>query len=215
MVFENNERLMSSRVITGKKTTPTPTLTSVIGEVILYPYWVVPYKIATMEILPRVKRDISYLERFHFQVIDSRGRLEDPKKIRWQSLSSYNFPYTLRQATGCDNSLGLVKFDFQNPFSVYLHDTPARELFEMNRRFFSHGCMRVEKPVELARLLLDNNKQAIDTLTEKGCLFNLKPINVPAEKKASLAVLYSTAWFDETGEIVFYEDVYGKREMKK
>lgn len=215
MVFENNETILSSKVITGKKTTPSPTLTSVIDKVILYPYWVVPYNIATKEILPRIKRDISYLDRYQYQVIDSRGRQKDPAKIPWQSLSGSYFPYTLRQATGCDNSLGLEKFDFQNPFSVYLHDTPAKELFEMNRRFFSHGCMRVEKPVELARLLLDNNRQAIDTLTEKGCLFNQKPISVPAEKKASLAVLYSTAWFDEKGEIFFHEDVYGKRERTK
>lgn len=210
LVYDSNQLQLFSKVITGKKNTATPALTSRIDQVILYPYWVVPYKIATRELLPRIKKDVSYLSRNNFQVINSNGKQIDPRSINWRLLSPSYFPYTLRQATGCDNSLGLIKFDFQNPFSVYLHDTPGKELFEMNRRFFSHGCMRVEKPVELAHILLGENKQAIDTLTEKGCLFNQKPIQVKAERPAALAIFYSTAWYTPAGEIFFIEDVYKK-----
>jgi L,D-transpeptidase YcbB len=209
-LYQYEKIIIASRVIVGKKTTPTPTLCSEINEVIIYPYWNVPYKIATKELLPIIKRNRSYLMDNNFQVLDSRGVILNPATINWQALSAGYFPYQIRQSTGCDNSLGLIKLNFYNPFSVYLHDTPGKLLFSMNKRFFSHGCMRLQKAMEVANYILKDNAIAIDTITQKGCIKNQAPIIVPATEAVPVFVLYNTAWINETGSISFYDDVYNK-----
>jgi murein L,D-transpeptidase YcbB/YkuD len=208
MVYEQGKTFLQSKIIAGKQSTPTPTLTSTITQVILYPYWMVPNKIATQELLPAIKRDVGYIDRYNYQVLNKQGRILNPYSINWHSLSSGYFPYIIRQCTGCDNALGIVKFNFYNPFTVYLHDTPTKPLFSYNKRFFSHGCMRVEKPVELARLLLGYNRIAIDTLTEKGCLQHKSPVTLPAQNQLPIIVLYSTVWYNADAEIIFYDDIY-------
>lgn len=210
LVYQNDSILLDSKVIVGKPSTPTPALSSKITEVILYPYWMVPNKIATGELLPLIKRDIGYLEDGGYQVLSKSGKVLNPYSINWHRLSAGYFPYIIRQSTGCDNSLGIVKFNFDNPFAVYLHDTPTKYLFSFSKRYFSHGCMRVEKPVELARLLLGSNRIAIDTLTEKGCINYQSPIPVPIEPMLPIAIVYSTVWYTKEGEVRFYDDVYGK-----
>ena len=134
----------------------------------------------------------------------------DPYSITWTALSTKYFPYIIRQSTGCDNALGLLKLNFYNPFGVYLHDTPNKYLFTLNKRFFSHGCMRMEKPMELGHLVLKNNGLAIDTLEQKGCLRNQSPIVVPAEERMPVIVWYNPVGVDDTRRIQFYEDVYEK-----
>lgn len=210
MVYENGSIVLDSKIIAGKKTTPTPTLTSTISEVILYPYWMVPQKIAVNELLPAIKRNVNFLEAGNFQLLDKEGRVLDPYEINWREFSKNYFPYIIRQSTGCDNALGIIKFNFYNPFTVYLHDTPGKTLFSFTKRFFSHGCMRVEKPEQLARFLLGSNQLAIDTLTAKGCVYQQSPVVVHAEKKLPVIILYSTAWYNKEGEVCFYEDIYGK-----
>lgn len=207
LVYQNHEQSFESKVIVGKKSTPTPTLSAFVNQVVLYPYWQVPNKIATRELLPIIKRDRKYLDANGYDVINKQGQRVDPTRIDWSSLSTSYFPYTLRQSTGCDNSLGLVKFNFDNPFSVYLHDTPVKGLFDLNKRYFSHGCMRVQKAMELSHFFLKNNSIAIDTLTEKGCLLNQSPIVVKADEPMQLFVIYTTAWYYE-GEVRFFEDIY-------
>lgn len=210
MVYDKGSVVLDSKVIVGKPSTPTPALTSSIFQLILYPFWNVPHKIATRELLPSIKRNIGFLEAGNYQVLNNEGRVLNPYKINWKNLSANYFPYRIRQSTGCDNALGIVKFEFYNPFSVYLHDTPNKGLFSFNKRYFSHGCMRVEKPVELAHLLLGKNKIAIDTLTAKGCLNQPAPKTVAVEKELPVIIMYSTLWYSREGEIKFYEDVYGK-----
>ena len=207
-VYENGKPLMESKIIVGKRSNPTPTLSSTITEVILYPYWMVPKRIATREFLPIVKKDVGYLDANGLQVLDQQGRIVNPYQIKWNTLSESYFPYVLRQSTGCDNSLGIVKMNFYNPFTVYLHDTPWKNLFTFTRRYFSHGCMRVEKAIDLARLLLKNNEIAIDTVTQKGCLKNQSPITVPATDPFPVLVLYQTAWMNSSGKVSFHEDIY-------
>lgn len=209
-LYEHGQMLLYSKVIVGKKTTPTPTLTSTITEVILYPYWMVPNKIATKELLPKIRRNPGFLDEGNYQVLNRQGRVLNPYVINWSELGPGYFPYIIRQCTGCDNALGIVKFNFYNPFTVYLHDTPTKDLFSSDRRYYSHGCMRVEKPVELARYLLGFNRIAIDTLTEKGCLEHKSPKPVPVQKKLPVIVLYSTVWYNLEGDLRFYEDVYGR-----
>ena len=207
-IFDSGKIILESRIIAGKKSTPTPLVSSKITEVILYPYWNVPYSIATREFLPAIKRSVSFLAANNFQVLDSKGRIVNPYQVDWQSLSSANFPYYIRQSTGCDNSLGLIKLNFYNPFNVYLHDTPVKMLFTSSSRFFSHGCMRVEKAGEVAKYLLKSNAIAVDTLTEKGCLKNQNPILVPVAVVTPVLVLYQTAWVDASGRVRFFEDIY-------
>ena len=209
-VYRLNDSLLYSKVIVGKKSTPTPTLTSIITEVILYPYWMVPHKIAVRELLPAIQQNPYFLQWGNYQVLNKAGKVLNPDHINWKSLSRAYFPYIIRQSTGCDNALGIVKFQFDNPFTVYLHDTPGKGLFFLNKRYFSHGCMRVESPVELAHIVLDRNRLAIDTLTEKGCLYHQSPVVVPVQKQLPIIILYSTAWYTKTGELRFYDDVYGK-----
>jgi murein L,D-transpeptidase YcbB/YkuD len=198
------------RIIVGKPSTPTPTLTSKVEEVILYPYWHVPYSIATKEILPLLKKNPGYINTGNYQVLNTAGKIVDPHSINWNSLSRNYFPYIIRQSTGCDNSLGLLKLNFYSPFGVYLHDTPNKNLFLLNKRYFSHGCMRMEEPMELGRLILKDNSVAIDTLEQKGCLYNQSPVVVQAREKIPVIVWYNPAGIDSDGRVIFFEDVYGK-----
>jgi L,D-transpeptidase YcbB len=214
-VYYNNNTTLEMRMIVGKTTTPTPTLMSTVNEVILYPYWHVPYSIATKELLPIIKRNPAYLEAGNYQVLNGAGKVVDPYSINWHSLSAGYFPYIIRQGTGCDNSLGLLKLNFYSPFGVYLHDTPVRSMFMLGKRFFSHGCMRMEKPIELGHLLLKNNLVAIDTLEDKGCLVNQAPVAVPADVHMPVIVWYNPAGMDSTGRVIFYEDIYHKFEWMK
>ncbi len=209
-VYRDDNILLDMRVIVGKKTTPTPTLLSTVNEVILYPYWHVPYSIATKELLPHIKQSASFIDKGNYQVLNSTGKIMDPYSINWRALSTSYFPYTIRQSTGCDNALGLLKLNFYSPDGVYLHDTPAKNLFTLKKRYFSHGCMRMEKPMELGHLVVKNNMIAIDTLSQKGCLQNQAPIKVHADVHMPVLVWYNPVGIDEAGRVLFFEDVYGK-----
>ncbi len=214
-LYRNKKVILKMRMIVGKKTTPTPTLASKVTEVILYPYWHVPYKIATKELLPIIKRNTAFLDEGNYQVLNKAGKIINPYTVNWQAFSTKYFPYIIRQSTGCDNALGLLKLNFYNPFGVYLHDTPGKSLFMLNKRFLSHGCMRMEAPMALGHLVLKNNPIAIDTLDQKGCLRNQSPIIVPADEHTPVIVWYNPAGIDAKGRVVFFEDVYGKFDWMK
>lgn len=210
LVLHKGKILLQSKVIVGKPSTPTPTLVSVITEVILYPYWIVPNKIAARELLPLIQRNPGYLEANNMQLLNKAGKVVAPGSINWGGLSPAYFPYVIRQSTGCDNSLGIIKLNFYNPYDVYLHDTPWKVLFNFNKRYFSHGCIRVEKAVDLAHFLLKENSVAVDTLIEKGCLRQQAPKPIAIPDHIPVFVLYNTAWTDSAGTVQFDEDVYRK-----
>jgi L,D-transpeptidase YcbB len=214
-VYRDDNIVLEMRMIVGKKTTPTPTLLSTVNEVILYPYWHVPYSIATKELLPHIKQSTSFIDKGNYQVLNGAGKIMNPYAINWRALSTGYFPYTIRQSTGCDNALGLLKLNFYSPDGVYLHDTPGKNLFSLNKRYFSHGCMRMEKPMELGHLVVKNNMIAIDTLSQKGCLRNQAPITVHADVHMPVLVWYNPVGIDEVGRVLFFEDVYGKFEDMK
>ncbi len=209
-VYRSNEILLEMRMVVGKRSTPTYTVASVVNEVILYPYWHVPYSIATKELLPDIKRNPGYINANNYQVINMSGKIVDPYSVNWNKLSRSYFPYIIRQSTGCDNALGLLKLNFYNPFGAYLHDTPNKNLFMLNKRYFSHGCMRMEKPMEMGHLILKNNHIAIDTLEQKGCLRNQSPITVHADEHMPVIIWYNPAGIDSTGRVLFFEDIYKK-----
>lgn len=207
-VYHRDTVILEMKIVVGKPSTPTPTLSSIITEVILYPYWHVPFSIATKEILPLIKKNPAYLNTAGFQLLDKNGKIISPSSVNWKSINRSYFPYTIRQSTGCDNALGLLKLNFYNPFGVYLHDTPNKYSFSLNKRYFSHGCMRMEKPMELGHMILGNNSIAIDTLEQKGCLRNQSPVIVPALNRIPVVVWYNPAGTDAQGRVLFYEDIY-------
>lgn len=194
------------RVILGKAETRTPSFTAYISKVITYPYWTVPFSIATKEILPKIKRDRGYLERNNFQVLTRNGTVIDPHSINWHNVSRKNFRYVFRQSTGCDNALGVMKFDLNSPYSIYLHDTNNRNLFANENRHLSHGCVRVEKPFFLAEYLLGS---AVDTAYLNQCLRTETPKEFKLQKKFPVLIFYLTADVTAEGELRFYRDVYG------
>jgi murein L,D-transpeptidase YcbB/YkuD len=197
---------MGMRVIVGKPGTRTPSFTAYVSKVITYPYWTVPFSIATKEMLPKIQKDVGYLERNNFQVLDKTGKEINPASVNWQSVSRKNFRYTFRQSTGCDNALGVMKFDLNSPYSIYLHDTNNRTLFKNNNRHLSHGCVRVEKPFFLAEYLLGNS---VDTSYLNQCLRTETPKDHKLKQKFPVLILYLTADVNADGELRFYKDVYG------
>ena len=149
-IYEGTNVPLTMRVVVGKQDTQTPIFNDEMSSVVFSPYWNVPDSIAQGETLPSLMADPNFLARNNMEVVDKSGQVIDPSQVDLNDPEAYRF----RQRPGTENSLGLVKFMFPNQFNVYLHDTPADSLFERATRSFSHGCVRVEDPVALARYVL-------------------------------------------------------------
>ncbi len=202
----NNKVQRRYRVIVGKIDKPSPTLTASITAVNLNPTWTVPLSITKTEILRHMRKDPSYLSRMHMRVIGAHDEDIDPRSIDWASDRSPNF--TIRQDSGNYNALGNLKIDMPNPYSVYMHDTDVRRLFDDDYRFDSHGCTRVDNVRDLAAWILQDgppgwNRAAIDAGIATGVL---KVINLP--HKIPVAWVYLTGWVTRDGTVQFREDVY-------
>ncbi len=196
---------LSMKVVTGKPSTKTPRFAAYCNEVVLYPYWNVPSSIALKEILPVIKAYPKTLKALHMQVLNSRGVIIHPEDIDWSKYSRNNFPYSFRQSTGCDNSLGVIKFNLTDPFSVYLHDTNNKLAFEKQERFLSHGCIRVEKPLELANSILPT---PVDSSYIRACLKDQQPVLLQLDSPIPVFVIYSTVDLDINKEVEYYNDIY-------
>ncbi|GAB3949632.1 hypothetical protein GCM10028805_26210 [Spirosoma harenae] len=206
VIDQQGNLLLSSRVIVGKPTTPTPLFSAHITGMVLYPYWNVPRSIALKELLPQIRRNpIPMLDALKLQVINNKGQVIDPETVNW-SIPIQSFPYRLRQSTGCDNALGLLKFNVTNPYDIYLHDTNARRLFGQKNRLLSHGCIRVEKPTELANLLLGHGRFTNDFLA--SCPPNARPRPLQLVKAVPIFVTYNVLDIDDAGAIQVYQDGY-------
>ncbi len=210
-VYQGGKVLLDMKAVVGKPRTPSPTLVSSIETLVLYPYWNVPRSIVIKELLPKIQRNLSFIDEGGYEILDGKGRRLNPYDISWSSYSGSNFPYQIRQSTGCDNSLGVLKFDFYSPFGVYLHDTPFKSLFNRDQRFFSHGCIRLEHAVELAHLLAPEKLSIVDGLLDQGCLEHQEPVLLPLKNPAVVVVGYNLVDLDAAGNPVFYRDVYHKQ----
>ena len=157
-VVDTETVVMQSKIIVGAVKTRTPVLSSEITNFITYPQWTVPYSIIFKEMLPKIREDIMYLEEQNLMVVDKYDSVVNPAEIDWEKVTRNNFPYLIRQREGDDNSLGLMKFNFRNKYSVYLHDTNARGLFSKKDRALSHGCVRVQEWEKLSRFLVRNDE---------------------------------------------------------
>ncbi len=203
------------RVIVGKPFHETPMFSNQIAYAEFNPTWTVTPAIAVNEFLPKLRKDPGYLARNNYVLYGGWGAgapVIDPYSVNWAAVTGKSFPYKIVQQAGPNNALGVVKFMFPNPFNVYLHDTPSRQLFAETGRAFSHGCIRVEKPVEFANKLfgLDGSltPAQIKALIDAG---KTKAVNL--KSKVPVHLTYFTTWVDDDGAPYFFPDIYGRDTM--
>jgi murein L,D-transpeptidase YcbB/YkuD len=198
-----------SRVVVGRAARQTPIFRDTMTYVELNPTWTVPPTILRQDILPKVQKDPGYLRRENITVIGRDGRAVDPATVNWAAFRG-SVPYTLRQEPGPRNALGRIKLMFPNEHAVYLHDTPAKELFEEPERTFSSGCIRVEDPLALAELVLDDpawTRASLEAAIAEG-----RTRRVSLKRPVPVLLVYLTAVADADGTARFYRDIYGRDE---
>ena len=215
-LIDGDKVKITSRVICGKPKTRTPVLSSVISSLITYPQWVPPPSIVGKEILPAVKKNPGYLARKGFSLLDKNGDEVDPYTVDWSRYGN-NIPYRIVQGSGDANALGIMKFVFDNKYSVYLHDTNQRYLFANAMRSLSHGCVRVQEWEKLAFYILQNESMdagsgaaKIDSV--KTWLKYKQKRSIPIRNKIPVYIRYITC-AGQNGNIVFFDDVYGEDKM--
>jgi L,D-transpeptidase YcbB len=211
-VIEGDSIFLESKIIVGKPETPTPLLESRITSFLIYPYWHVPRSIATLELLPLIQNDSTYLSKHNYEVLDQGGNVVDPSSIEWTALDADHFPFVLRQREGTDNALGIIKFLFNNRYGVYLHDTNGRRLFSRSMRALSHGCVRVHKARELARYLVRDDSVYVTPDDVDQYLALQQRLQVKIPRAIPLVMRYFTAG-KKDGTLVFYDDIYGQDEL--
>jgi murein L,D-transpeptidase YcbB/YkuD len=208
-LYLGGESAWRSRVIVGRPYRRTPVFRAAMKYLVLNPTWTVPPTILREDVLPQVAKDPAYLAKHRMQVVDDRGRPVDATAIDWSRHPAQPFPYHIVQHPGDDNSLGRIKFMFPNSHTVYLHDTPAKALFDRTERTFSSGCIRIEQPVELAVLLLaDAERWSAERVREAIATGETRAVLV--KREVPVLLLYFTAAPDGTGGIAFRPDVYGR-----
>jgi L,D-transpeptidase YcbB len=208
-VIEKDSVMLMSKVIVGKPETPSPIIESVVTSFIIYPYWHVPRSIATRELLPKIKNDSTYLLTHNYEILASTGEVVDATTIDWKSLGENNFPYTLRQREGKENTLGIIKFIFHNNYGVYLHDTNGKKKFANEKRALSHGCIRVQKAIELAKCLTRDDDTYITPEDLDQYLSLQQRYQIKVLKPMPLFLDYVTCEYAD-GRLQFYDDIYGK-----
>jgi len=211
IVVENQTTVLDMRVVVGKAYRRTPVFSEKMKYLVLNPFWNIPFKIAVEDKLPIIRKNPLYLTQQHIKVFENSEDAPEinPVIIDWYRVNPSYFPYRLRQDPGPSNALGRIKFMFPNKFSIYLHDTPQRGLFKRASRDFSSGCIRIEKPVELAKYLLQNdpqwpNQKIMETI-ERGVTTVVR-----IKEPIPVHLLYWTAWVTETGTVHFGNDIYDR-----
>lgn len=204
-VFESKKLVWEANVVVGKEAKRTSIFKGSVSQIVLNPYWNIPNSIIIEEILPKLKKDASYLTKNNMELV-AGGEVVNASRINWSKYSK-TIPFEIRQKPGPDNSLGKMKFLFPNGFNIYLHDTPAKELFDRNKRDFSHGCIRVENPKKLAVYLLRNDT---DWKEEKidAVLKTTAETKIALKPKVPVFITYFTAWVDYKGNLNFRNDIY-------
>jgi len=211
-VMDHDTIVFSSKVIVGGPVTRSPVLTSEISNFITMPQWTVPYSIIFKEMLPKIRKDSNFLDKENLMVIDDNDSVINPRTVNWYKLNKTHFPYQLKQRQGDDNSLGVIKFNFRNKYSVYIHDTNVRWMFGKSYRAISHGCVRVKEWDKLANYLVRNDSTSTGTLripsdTIKAYIARGEKHMFSGFHKLPLFIRYYTCE-GKAGKIVFYEDIY-------
>ncbi len=204
--LNKGDTLFSGKVIVGKQYHASPIFTAPMKYIVFSPYWNVPNSIARNELIPSIRKNPNYLSQKNMEVVTYSGKLVDPSTVNW---SSKSFPYMIRQKPGRDNALGFVKFMFPNKYSVYLHDTPSKSLFEREDRALSHGCIRLQHPEKLAQLLLSDLPGWTDEKIQNA-MHQTKEQIVNLNREIPVVLIYLTFWADSRGQGHFRPDIYGR-----
>lgn len=206
-LFSDNQVVFQTPVIVGRNYRKSPVFSDTIKYIVFNPTWTVPHKLAVQDKLPEIIKDSNYLNRLGFTVYPLGSNTAiDANTIDWTTLSKKYFPFRLVQAPGPLNALGQVKFMFPNPFDVYLHDTPTRDLFAKPQRAFSSGCIRVSNPLALASMLLKG--QGWTSSQTDAVMETLETKTVYLKKPMPIHIEYWTAWVDKSGSLNFRPDIY-------
>lgn len=207
-VVRDGDIVWTTKIIVGEKDDKTPEFRSALSHVVFSPNWIVPYSIASEEMLPKIKTDSDFFARGGYELFDRDGNRVDPSGVEWSAIGVRNFPFTIIQQPGPANQLGQVKFMFPNEYSVCMHDTPAKTLFDKAARAFSHGCIRVDDPLGFAEVLLRSEgwtRRQIDMEIESK-----ETRTVRFSEPLPLHVSYWTAEVDDLGRVHFDDDIYGR-----
>ncbi len=214
-VYEDNRHMMDMRVVVGRQYRRTPVFSKDMTYLVISPYWHIPPNIALKDKLPLIRKNPGYLEQERIRVFHGAGtemREIDPKTVDWATITGRNFSYRFRQDPGPFNALGRVKFMFPNKYNVYLHDTPSQELFAKSVRTFSSGCVRIEKPIELAEYLLrDYSEWTRERILSTADRRIERTVQI--KKPLPVHLLYWTAWIDRDGRMQFRNDIYKRDEL--
>ncbi len=203
--YKQNELVLKMRSVMGRKLKPTPTIASYITSIVTFPFWNVPREIGVKEILPKVQKDEAYLEQHNFDVVDAKGNVLNDSQLHWKSYNAKNFPYYFRQSTGINNSLGVLKFNMNNPFSIFLHATSYQGSFANDFRFLSHGCVRLEKPFALADALMRGNLNLEELKKGKA---NTRPTTLTLPDSLPVFIIYMPIRIVGS-QVALLDDVYG------
>ena len=210
VVIDDGRAVLSMRAAVGRRLRRTPVFSDAIRYFVLNPYWEVPHSLAVRDKLPEIQKDPSYLDRQGFRVYQGWGSDQvsvDPASVDWAGVTAGSFRYRLRQSPGPLNALGRIKFMFPNRFNIYLHDTPERRVFDRAERDVSSGCIRLERPIDLAVELMGPqskwDRQALEAALETGAEKVLT-----LERPVPVHLLYWTAWVDTEGTMHFRRDIY-------
>ena len=206
-LIQDGKNVWEGRTQIGEEASKTPTFRAQMQTVVLNPDWTVPPTILADEVLAGMREGKNEIAKKRLRIYDGSGNEVDPGSIDWGSADPSNFPYSLKQLPGEDNALGRVKFLFPNKYSIYLHDTPNKHLFETEKRTFSHGCIRVEHPLELAEILLrGQDGWSPAGIQEQLATGEMK--HIALERKPSVLIVYWTVSVGATGEVRYAQDIY-------
>lgn len=206
----NQDTLIQMRTVVGKDFRQTPVFNARMTYLVFSPTWTVPPGILRNDVIPAVAKNINYLASKNMRILDASGISVDPTTIDWRKVrAGGKFPYRVRQDPGAQNALGRVKFMFPNKHSVYLHDTPSKELFARDERIFSSGCIRIEKPFELAQLLLADDSVRWNDNSIKEAMHSGKETTVVLKSPVNVYIYYLTAWSNGK-EMSYRQDIYGR-----
>ncbi|WP_162914068.1 L,D-transpeptidase family protein [Taklimakanibacter lacteus] len=206
-VVDAGREIWRSNVIVGKTNSQTVAFSDKMETIVFNPSWGVPPSIMKNEMLPKLRRDPGYLDRIGYRVVTGSGKIVHSRSINWWKYKDGKVPYLILQPPGDDNALGEVKFLFPNAHSIYMHDTPTRELFKKSVRALSHGCVRVENPRRFAEILLGVDSADIAARIDAGV-----SQDTPVTNETYVHLAYFTAWPAADGRILFYDDIYGRDE---
>lgn len=206
--IENNQSIFEMKVIVGKLDWSTPIFSEDMTYIVVNPYWNIPSSILEDEILPELTKNPSYLSKKNIRIIGPNSSSINPQLVNWSEIDPKGWGYRLRQEPGPGNPLGRLKFMFPNTHSVYLHDTPLKKLFNRSNRKFSHGCIRVEKPLELAEFVFSGDSEWSAHRIQEEIDTGISNKHVYLQQPIPVHILYFTVWVENNDKVHFADDIY-------